>query len=47
MFYQNGYFEEGKIEIRDFVYVDNTVVLGRNGHDVTPLQCFQVTPVAK
>ena len=45
--YQNGYFEEGKMEIRDFVYVDNTMVLGRNVHDVTPLQRFHVTPVAK
>ena len=35
------------MEIRDFVYVDNTMVLGRNVHDVTPLQHFYVTPVAK
>ena len=35
------------MEIRDFVYVDNTVVLWRYVHDVTPLQRFQVTPVTK
>ena len=35
--YQNGYFEEGKMEIRDFGYVDNIVVLGHNVHDVTLL----------
>ena len=35
--YQNRYFEEGKMEIRDFGYVDNTGVLGRNVNDVTLL----------
>ena len=34
--YQNGYFEEGKMEIRDFGYV-NTGVLGHNVNDVTLL----------
>ena len=34
------------MEIRDFVYVNNTVVLGRKFHDITPLQRFHVTPVA-
>ena len=38
--YQNGYFEDGKMEIRNFVNVDNSVVLGGNVHDVTPLQRF-------
>ena len=32
--YQDVHFEEGKTEIRDFGYVDNIVVLGRNVHDV-------------
>ena len=45
--YQNGYFEEGKMEIRDFVYVDKTLTLAHNVHDVTPLQRVHVTPVAK
>ena len=35
--YQNGYFEEGKMEIRDFGNVDNTGVYGHNVHDVTLL----------
>ena len=36
------------MEIREFVYVDNTVVLEFNVHDVKPFQrFFPVTPVAK
>ena len=35
--YQNGYFEEGKMEIREFGYVDITEVLRFNVHDVTLL----------
>ena len=38
--YQNGYFEEGNMEIRMFVYVNSAVVCRCYVYDVTPSQRF-------